>query len=72
MADCQTLSLEAKIDQTWDAAVLCYRRAIKDDNAVYFMHYKNHSKRLAKLMGEPATAIENEIQRWVEFVEELN
>jgi hypothetical protein len=72
MNDCQTLELEAKIDKTWDLAVANYRRAVKDDNAVYFMHYKNHCKRLARLMGEPATAIENEVQAWVEFVEVLN
>jgi hypothetical protein len=72
MNDCQTLELEAKIDKTWDAAVECYKRATEDNSAAYFMLYKNHCKRVAKMLGEPATFIENEVQAWVEFVEELN
>jgi hypothetical protein len=72
MQDCEYLELEAKIDKIWDTAVDCYRRAVKDNSVIFFRLYKNHSKHLAKLMGEPATAIENEVQSWVEYVEELN
>jgi hypothetical protein len=72
MQDCEYLELEAKIDKVWDTAVDCYRLAVKQDSVIYFRLYKNHSRRLASLMGEPVSVIENEVQSWVEFVEELN
>jgi hypothetical protein len=70
MNDCQTLELENKIDKHWDLAVECYRRATEENEAVFFMHFKTHAKQLSKLMGEPATAVEQEVQAYVEWLKE--
>lgn len=71
MADCLTLSLEAKIDQTWDLAIANYRLAIEKNDGLALLRAQRAYKQLASLTGQYLVEVEAEVAAWVEFVEGL-